>query len=695
MLRSTGMALAALLAVLAPGRSAAATRVDNPHTSIEIIAESMAPAAGQPVTIGLALTPRPGWHTYWLNPGDAGAATRVAWALPPGTPEPQPLRYPVPETLIVSGLMNYVYAHPNVLLTTLTPPAELSKGTPLAVTVKVDWLVCSLELCVPEGATLTLPLVIGNGALDPNAGYRIALAEAAIPKPVNWAARWAVDKGRFAMSVPFGATQDVRKAYFFPLNDGTIDYAAPQTVTMRKDALRIETKAGTDPKGPVSGVLRIESADRADAEPQVLGFAITAQPGPVAAAGLPLASARPVGETQALLPVLLAAVLGGIILNIMPCVFPILSLKALSLAKGNVEPAAARRDAVAYTLGVVVICAALGSAVLLLRAAGTQVGWAFQLQDPRVIAGLLLLVTAIALNLAGVFEVTVSASGGDELTRRGGFMGSFWTGALAAFVATPCTGPFMAGALGAALVLPPAASIAVFAGLGFGLALPFLLIGFIPALRRRLPQPGPWMVRLRAILSVPMFLTALALAWVLGRQAGVSGMTAGLAGALVLGLALWWLGSRQAGQQARWLPLGAAIAVVVVAIVLLPVSEPAAATGISGPAGLAAERFTMQRLADLRQRKTPVFVYLTADWCLTCKVNERGAMADAGVAAAFARRGVVTLEGDWTRGDPLISTFLAEQGRAGVPLYLFYGADGRIEELPQILTIAKLTSLAA
>ncbi len=667
----------------------AAAKVDNPHTSIEIIAESSVPAAGQPLSIGLALTPKPGWHTYWQNPGDAGAPTRVKWTLPEGTPEPPPLAYPVPKTLIVSGLMNYVYDTTNVLVTTVMPPAGLAKGTAYTLNARVEWLVCSLELCVPESATISLPLTIGNGAADPDSGIRIALAKAAIPRGVNWAAHWAATNGRFVLAVPLGSPEKVRSAYFFPGEDGAVDYSTPQVVTVSGDLLRIETKAGLSPKGPVSGVLRIEREGE-----DAIGFAITAQPGAVPAAGAALAPERPLGEGQTLLPVLLAAILGGIILNIMPCVFPILSLKALSLAKGTVEPAKARSDAIGYTLGVVLVCTALGGAVLLLRAVGTQVGWAFQLQDPRVIAALLLLVTAIALNLAGVFEVTLSTSAGDNLTRQGGFLGSFWTGALAAFVATPCTGPFMAGALGAALVLPPVAALLVFAGLGFGLALPFLLIGFSPALRRLLPKPGAWMVRLRAILSVPMFLTALALAWVLGRQAGVEGMTAGLAGALVLGLALWWLGGRQSGGRSRWLPLTAALAATIAAVVLLPVAPPAQASGITGPAGLAAERFTTTRLADLRAKKAPVFVYLTADWCLTCKVNERGAMADRSVAAAFARRGVVTLEGDWTRGDPAISQFLAEQGRAGVPLYLFYRADGRVEELPQILTVEKLVSLA-
>ncbi|MBC7504876.1 MAG: thioredoxin family protein, partial [Sandarakinorhabdus sp.] len=574
--------------------------------------------------------------------------------------------------------------------------ADLKKGTAFAVTAKVDWLVCSLEQCVPESATITLPLTIGTGEADPDMSYRIAAARAAIPKPVQWAATWKVQGTTFVLAVPFGSPDKVTAAYFFPDKDGVIDFAAPQKVSVAGDAVRIETNsAKPPPTGAITGVLRVEQSDI----DHPLGFAITANPGAVPAAGLPLG--KPQGKSlgvetaaPALLPILLAAIVGGIILNIMPCVFPILSLKALSLSKANVDAGSARRDALAYAAGVILVCAALGGLVLLLRAAGSQVGWAFQLQDPRVITFLLLLVTAIALNLAGVFEITLSTGSlGDDTIRKGGALGSFATGALAAFVATPCTGPFMAGALGAALILPPVEAIAVFAGLGLGLALPFLAIGFIPALRRRLPRPGAWMNRLRAILSVPMFLTALALAWVLGRQAGVPGMTAGLAGAVITGLFLWWLGSRQHGGSNGWLPAGAAIAAGVAAIMLLPIAEPAAQATTSAPAGLAAEPYAPARLAALRAAGKPVFLYMTADWCLTCKVNEKGAMADAAVAKAFKAKGITVLEGDWTRGDASISKWLAERGRAGVPVYVFYGADGKDRELPQILTVDTLTGL--
>ena len=663
---------------------------EQPHTRIALIAESVKPAPGQPLSIGLRLTPKDGWHTYWSNPGDAGAPTRVAWKLPADTAPPPPLAYPVPETLIVSGLMNYVYAHENVLMTSITPPAGLSKGAAFPIVVKADWLVCSAEQCVPESATLSLALVIGDGAADAENGFAVASAQAALPHPLDAVGRWSARAGRFVLAQPFGSPGKVRSAYFFPDQEGIIDYAAPQVVTVAGDMLRLETAAIEGGGGPVSGVLRVEFQN--DDKPQ--GFLIRAAPGDTPAAGVALAGNRPVDTGPGLPLILLGAVLGGIILNVMPCVFPILSLKALSLASGNIAPAAARRDAIAYTLGVVLVCAALGGLVLLLRAAGSQVGWAFQLQDPRVITALLLLVTAIALNLAGVFEISfTTGSLGDDAIRKGGALGSFATGALAAFVATPCTGPFMAGALGAALVLPPIEAIAVFAGLGLGLALPFLLVGFIPALRRRLPRPGTWMIRFRAILSVPMFLTALALAWVLGRQAGVEGMTTGLAGALALGLLLWWLGSRQHGGKAGWLPGAVAVLASVAAVVLLPIGAPATAVTSSAPAALAAMPFSPEKLAELRASKTPVFLFMTADWCLTCKVNEKGSMADAAVAKSFKDKGIAVLEGDWTRGDPVISKWLADQGRAGVPVYVFYAADGSEQELPQILTVSQLTRL--
>lgn len=672
---------AALIALAVPAALLAQAVVQNPNTRIELIAESAAPAPGKPLALEIVLTPKPGWHTYWSNPGEAGFAPKAKWTIS-ASATAGPLRYPVPGTLLVSGLMNYVYAAPATLLTEIAVPAGAAA---LPVGLRLDYLVCTEEICVPESATLRLDLRTGSGAPDPATAASFAAARAALPKTVEWAAHYEVANGRFALAVPLPDPASVTRAYFFPAADGAIDYASPQIASVAGGSLRIETKAASPVAGsPVAGVLRIERGDG-----KLAGYALTATPGAVPAAGP--AAARSEGNGAVFASALLFAVAGGILLNIMPCVFPILSLKALSLAKGDTH---ARRDALAYAAGVILVCVALGGLILALRAAGTQVGWAFQLQDPRVIAGLLLLVTAIALNLAGLFEIG-GFGGGQALASKPGAAGSFWTGALAAFVATPCTGPFMAGALGAALVLPAAAGLMVFAGLGFGLALPFLAIGFVPALRRRLPRPGAWMATFRRLLSVPMFLTALALAWVLGRQAGVAGMTLGLAGAIAIGLALWWYGAKQRSDGGRVPPLLAGTVAAVLAVGFITAGPTGAASTVDAPKGLAAARFSEPALAALQAAHTPALVYFTADWCLTCKVNERGALNSPAVAAAFRRAGIRTLVGDWTGGDPVLGRFIEAHNRAGVPLYLFYHADGPVETLPQVLTVGTLTALAA
>jgi thiol:disulfide interchange protein len=508
----------------------------------------------------------------------------------------------------------------------------------------------------------------------------------ALPRPLGTEARFERAGNRFRLAIPFPAGLELREPYFYPLTDGALSYAAPQTFSRAGDLLIVETDAPAGGGSPdaVEGVLQLSDGN---------GVSLRAMPGTVPAAGTPL---RLEGDQRApgastVLAALLGAVLGGLLLNIMPCVFPILSLKALSLAKAGDE-GGAKREAIAYTAGAVLICLGLGAALLALRAGGVAAGWAFQLQDPRVILTLLLLMTAVALNLAGLFELP-ALTGGGRLAERRGLSGAFWTGALAAFVATPCTGPFMGAALGAALVLPTAIALAVFAGLGFGLALPFLLLGFVPALRRLLPKPGAWMERFRRLMSVPMFVTALALAWILGRQAGVDGMTLGLAAAMVLALALWWVGRSQ-GRGLPWPPLASAALAAALAVAVLPTAatEPAiaASRGV-----LNSEPFTEARLAALQREGRRVFVYFTADWCVTCKVNERGALARQQVAEAFAGNQVAVLVGDWTRGDAGIGRFLERHGRSGVPLYLYYAPGRPVEILPQLLTPSRLVSMVS
>jgi len=659
-----------ILLLLAPAARAGGF-VQNTHARVELIAGNF---AGSTLALGVRISPRSGWHSYWANPGEAGAENRLAWTLPRGAVAGKPA-YPLPEALLVSGIMNHVYSRPATLLVDVALPAP--PGTPVPIGLALDYLVCSADLCVPEHASLST--VVSPGA----AGTDFADARAALPKPLPGAV-FARANGRFVLFAP--TAQPFTAAHFFPAADGAIAYSAAQTATVANGKLRLETAAASGPAPTrVAGVLRLDTDDGG-----AIGYAVDAVPGSVPAVG---AVARSADRDLSGLPLyLLAAVAGGLALNVMPCVFPILNLKALSLARAGADAAAGKRDAWAYTAGVIATTSALGAVILGLKAAGIAAGWAFQLQDPRAIVLLLLLMTAIALNLAGLFELNFGGGDvGGALAARRGRAGAFWTGALAAFVATPCTGPFMGAALGAALALPAAAGLAIFAGLGVGLALPFVALAYSPWARRRLPKPGAWMERMRHLMSVPMFATALGLAWVLGHEAGIAGMTLGLAAALAVGLALWWFGRRQRGGVGTAAPLGLALAGAVAALLLVSPAAPGATAATAGPLG--AKPFSEAALADLRARHRPAFVYFTADWCITCKVNERGALADPAVVRAFAEHRVTTLIGDWTRGDPAITRFLEANGRSGVPLYLYYGAGGQAQTLPQLLTPTRLIAL--
>lgn len=657
-------ALMSLLLALLAGTARAAPGA-SPHMAIRLLAETIAPAAGGEVTLALAATPEPGWHGYWQNPGDAGVGTRLTWTLPAGVTAAAP-RYPVPQRLTVAGIMNYVYEGPFASLVPLRVPEGLAPGTRLAIRVRAEYLVCTETLCVPESADLATELVVGDGAARAERRAQFDRWRAAMPRPLGSAASFAVvERGgarTVRLAIPYPASAPLDGAYFFPLDGGALDHGAPQAVTRDGDRVVVEVAAGEETPAELRGVLSVGDGQ---------GLSLSAAAGDVPAA-------RRGNWLGAALLAFGAAVLGGVLLNVMPCVFPILSLKALHLVRSGASTSHARRDALGYTAGVVVTCLALGGALLGLRAAGVAAGWAFQLTDPRVVLVLLLLVSAIALNLGGLFVLPTPSFAG-----RGGSTGAFATGALAAFVATPCTGPFLGAALGAALVLPTAASLAIFGGLGLGLALPFLLLGFVPALRRRLPRPGAWMERFQRILSVPMFATAVALAWLLGKQAGADGMALGLAATVVAAIGLWWTGRRQvAGAPAAWMPAAAAILLALTSLAMVRSTPNAQAQAVAG-----AEPFSEARLATLRASGKPVFAYFTADWCVTCKVNEKAAIETDAVHDAFAQRGVQVVVGDWTNGNPAVGRFLEAHGRAGVPLYLWYRPGATAPEvLPQVLT---------
>lgn len=665
------------LALLFAGGHAHAQGLAGRENAIQprLLAETDRPAAGSEVALAIAMRTKPGWHGYWKNPGDAGTEPEIAWRLPDGVVV-GPLQYPVPDRLIIAGLMNYVYESDYALLTSLRLPDGIAPGTRLPLRATLHYLACTDRICVPETAEIALDLTVGEGAQEPVRRAEFDAWRQALPQPLGSAAHFEVKGDMLRLAIPIPASMVLSEPYFFPETPDAIEYAAPQRFARTGNWLIATVAAEEDASSlrELRGVLRIGDHR---------GLAVAAAPGAVPAGGTPLAvEGDPQDATLLLATALLGSILGGLILNIMPCVFPILSLKALSLAKAGGDERSARRDALAYAAGVILVCLALGGLLLALRAGGASVGWAFQLQDPRVILLLLLLVLAITLNLAGLFELP-AVTGGERLASKGGAGGAFWTGALAAFIATPCTGPFMGAALGAALVLPGAVALAIFGGLGFGLALPFLLLGFVPALRRRLPRPGPWMVRFRRWMAVPMALTAVGLVWVLWRQSGSPGLLLGLGASLLLAASLWLVGRRQ-GQGGAWLPLLPAAIAGVAAIAAVPVSgaHVASAGSMAG-----AQSFSEQRLAALRGQGRPVFLYFTADWCVTCKVNEKAVLERSEIARHFADRGVAVLVGDWTRGDPEISRFLAGYGRTGVPLYLYYAPGKEAAVLPQILTV--------
>lgn len=663
------MIVTMMLAIAAwamPARAQDAASQPGPHLRIALVAESDAPKAGSEVAIAFDTKPQPGWHGYWRNPGDAGFPAKLDWTLPKGVTAGE-LAYPAPQRLLISGLMNYVFEQPYAPIVKLRVPAGLAPGTPLPIKLHMAYLVCTTQLCVPEQGDFAITLTIGDGTIDPAQRATFDAWRRALPQPLGSPGTYQAANGTLRIAVPYPASAKGEGAYFYPVTTGVIDYAAPQTVSRDGDRLIVTTKGKGG--GAIQGVLSVDGR----------ALAVTASPGTVVAG-----PATAGGDWTAVLLAFAGAVLGGLILNVMPCVFPILSLKALSLARAGGDERGARAEALAYTGGAITVCLALGATILALRAGGSAVGWAFQLQDPRVVVLLLLLTVGIALNLAGTFELPVP-----RFAQTSGASGAFATGALAAFVATPCAGPFMGVALGAALVLPWPAALAVFAGLGLGLALPFLLLGFAPALRKRLPRPGAWMDTLRRILSIPMWLTAVALAWVLGKEAGVDAMGYALLVALGFSIVLWAAGRRQVRGLGFGVVAVAMLVVIAAGGVWLIHHRPAAA-----PASAEANTFSEAKLAALRAQGRPVFVYFTADWCLTCKVNERVAIDTDGVQAAFKRKNIAVLRGDWTNGDPVLGRFIEAHNRAGVPLYLYYfSRDAAPRVLPQVLTPSMLEEL--
>jgi DsbC/DsbD-like thiol-disulfide interchange protein/cytochrome c biogenesis protein CcdA len=683
------LALLASLALAGPAHAQAPAPADpligSDNIAVTLHAEG-APAEGKEWLLALRFVPKgPEWHGYWSNPGDAGAGMQLALDLPPDWEVGEP-RYPVPKRLVIAGLMNHIYEGPYTVLVPVTPgPSVKTFKGPVGGTV--DYLACTDQICVPQFARL---------AASPGGDFARWRAEVA--PLLDARATFAIAGEMLRIAIPLPEGMGLSDPHVFIgekriTESADADFVAVQVFRRVGDRLVAEIPLKTLPPLPegftlppfvpltqVTGILSFGDG---------AGVRFVAAPGDIPSGGEIIAgpTATP---TPPLWTLILGALVGGLLLNIMPCVFPILSLKAIALARAGESEAKARAEGLAYTAGVVIACIGLGALLLALRAAGEQVGWAFQLQQPGVVVGLLVLAAAITANFAGLFELpAISVRMGGERA------GAFATGLLAAFVATPCTGPFMAAALGAALLLPVPQALLLFACLGLGLALPFLLLGFVPPLRRMLPKPGAWMERFRRIMAIPMGLTALALLWLTVQLGGRSfGLVALM---LVFGVLLGLLvvGKLQRGGKLAW-PAFGLVAAPFLAFALIALPNLYEAKG-AAPAEsiLDAQAYSPEALADARASGKPVFLYFTADWCVTCKVNEASSIERESTRAAFEKAGVVTLVGDWTVRDAGITQFLSEQGAAGVPLYLWYAPGAATpQQLPQVLTPALLEEQA-
>ena len=690
--------LALLLGLSGCILEARAAPVQADNVEAELVAEHTSFKAGDHENwVALRLRPDPGWHVYWQNPGDSGIPTSLKWTLPDGV-EAGPMHWPHPHRESLGELTNYGYGEETLHLV----PLRMEPGVDrVALAARANWLVCK-DICIPGQADLTLDMPVSDAEPQPDAAWRGAFdkARTQLPRPTaGWDMHYAVVAGEFSLEVAGAQFPQQSRVEFFPLPNDLVAHAAEQRVAIDPaNGLRLTQRLSdyfVEAPETVRGVLVVYEGERARA------YEVQAQPGAVAAvpSTQPEMRAAPEaahggrasvpGSDASLAAMLLFALVGGLILNLMPCVFPVLAMKSLSLLRASEGGASHddghRRHGLAYTAGVVVSFVAVAGVLMGLRAGGAALGWGFQLQSPGFVFALAALLFAMGLSLSGVAQFGVAWMGlGQGLASRPGLTGSFFTGVLAVVVASPCTAPFMAPALGFALAQPVAVALLVFAVLGLGLALPFLLIGLVPALARLLPRPGAWMETFKQLMAFPMYLTAVWLLWVLGGLTDRDGMALALVGLVLVALALWlWSRARSGVLQ------GAAMLALILAglLALHPAlrSRPADAT-MTSRATEGWEPYSEARMTALRAQGRSVFVDFTADWCLTCKLNERGALRAESVREMFRRRDVALLVGDWTRADPAITAVLDRYGRSGVPLSLASRAGGEPQVLPQILT---------
>lgn len=691
-------------ALLAVAVTAHAVPVKTAQVEAELIAEKTALVPGQPTTVALRLKIADGWHTYWRNPGDTGLPTTLAWTLPAGIAA-SAIEWPTPRALPIGPLVNYGYKSEVLHLVTLTTAADLAVGPEVKLAAKADWLVCR-ETCFPESAELTLTLPVANvSEPDPSHGQAIGAARSALPQPLaGWraAAEGVGTKIVLSLTPPAGAA-DPGSLRFFPHDEGRVEPSAPQAVMRDGNQYLLMLPVASQLAPGFTRVVGVVTAGNGLTHaggPQLAAIVdiplngnVIAGPKPeIARPALNIGAEAPGADGLSLGLAVLFAILGGIVLNLMPCVFPVLSVKVLGFVAHQDPKATLHREAGAYAAGVVLTFVALGVALLSLRATGEQLGWGFQLQSPGVITALAVLFAALALNLSGVFEFGQFAPAAIRgWTSKNRTLDAFGSGVLAVIVASPCTAPFMGAALGYAMVQTAATTIAVFAALGAGMAVPYVLLAWFPGWRRRLPRPGVWMIRFRQFLAFPLYATVAWLVWVLGAQLDNNAVLRLLVVLVAVAFALWaWQAYRMRGARA-WsaAALAAAIAAAMVGRPLIMPESPAAGTA-AAPEPTAImdpwQPYASARVADLTGAGRAVFVDFTAAWCVTCQVNKTLVLTDAAVLDAFAKRNVALVRADWTRRDPAITQALTALGRSGVPVYVLHRPGREPLLLPEVLS---------
>lgn len=715
-------AAAASLAVAAwagplPEGGGASNVVATPRVTTQLVAERQSIAPGQSLAVVLDQAIIDHWHTYWANPGETGLPTRIQWSLPPGWTA-SAVRWPTPEKLMVGPIVNYGYEGKVRLLSDIRAPADAQPGDKVSLAADVTWLVCQ-QICIPERARLRLDLPVVSGTGDPvvGAGKIFKEANAALPHKGRHDVRFVQDGQTSELT--WAAQDKVRSAVFFPESGSVLAANVGQKLVKRDDGYHLVFAKRPDiGAGSLRGILAVNGQGVAlDVRPSSVPAAATAAtgsalsstetaavapaasdatgqrapqrgtliPAPAAAISPPADTAAPaMGLWQAML----LAMLGGMILNLMPCVFPVLSMKAFALARHG--QAHARAHGLAYGLGVVLCFVSIAAVLLGLRTAGSQIGWGFQLQSPLVVTLLAYVMLSLGLSMSGVFMIGAGTMGmGSGLAGREGLSGSFFTGVLATVVAAPCTAPFMGAAVGYALLQSPWTGLAVFAALGVGMALPFVLLTCFGSLLKRIPAPGAWMEHLKHFLAFPLYATAAWLLWVLTVQAGPSGLAIGFAGSLLIAIAAYLYGQQFKGN---WNRIGKGFAVAaLLGAVLMPVLNRPQAAPATGAVEVAAQEqpaFSEQRIAAELRAGRPVFVDFTAAWCITCLANERTALSRDAVRKAMARKDVTFITADWTTQDSQITALLQKHGRSGVPLYLLYSPSRPNQPtiLPQLLT---------